>query len=280
MGKLSAIITANNEQYIKIHDVILIIKHFSDDRVREVGIYLGQIGIFKQLPIYEKDRFLNFIIIENEGCSEDVFDYFLSGKTENTGLLPGAILGRYWKKSDILNFEPLKNLGITQAVLKHFSSYRYYKCGHDTYTPFKDFKDASTLDNNTGNPTIGHADAAHYQRERDQYKQQAEQLQTENETLKQRIAELEAQQSEKIFNQNAINNDEINLPVNDLMLIAALVGMLRNEIRVKANKSQAKILQTIEDNHKHMTGLSKSRTEKILAAANKAYKSLNNKKMK
>lgn len=231
MGKLSAIITANNEQYIKLHDVILIIKHFSDDRVREVGIYLGQIGIFKQLPIYEKDRFLNFITIENEDCSEDVFDYFLSGKTEDTGLLPGAILGKYWKKSDILNFEPLKNLGITQAVLKHFSSYRYYKCGHDTYTPFKDFKDTSTPDNNTGSPTIGHADAAHYQRERDQYKQQAEQLQAENDALKQRITELEAQQP--------ISKNDLELPPISANNAAKIISALANIAKVELGQPYA-----------------------------------------
>ena len=52
--------------------------------------------------------------------------------------------------------------------------------------------------------------------------------------------------------------------------------MLRDELQVKGNKSQAKVLQRIEDEHRGIKGLSKSRTEKILASANSLYKSLIN----
>jgi hypothetical protein len=45
---------------------------------------------------------------------------------------------------------------------------------------------------------------------------------------------------------------------------------------VKSNKSQAKILQKIEDENKERSGLSVSNTSKILPKANKAYKALNN----
>ncbi|WP_171262956.1 hypothetical protein [Acinetobacter sp. ANC 4169] len=55
---------------------------------------------------------------------------------------------------------------------------------------------------------------------------------------------------------------------------------LQNEISVRANKSQAKILQKIEDENNDIKGLSKSRTEKIVAKANNYYKVLKDKQMK
>ncbi len=282
MGKLAGLIKENVKDFLTLHDAIGIISHFCDDNSKEVGIYLGKTKIFETLPTYEKDKFFNFNSISNNNISELILDHFVSGKDQASIFRPSVIKDTYWKKIDFLEFEPIKKLGITSNVVEHFLNYRYYKSGHDSFTPFKDFVDNTPESiSKFRTPITDQQRLARYQRKRDQYKQQTEQqLQAENEVLRQRIAELEAQQRGKIFNQNAINSEEISLPVNDLMLVAALVVMLRNEIRVKANKSQAKILQTIEDNHKHMTGLSKSRTEKILAAANKAYKSLNNKKMK
>jgi hypothetical protein len=72
-----------------------------------------------------------------------------------------------------------------------------------------------------------------------------------------------------------LEEDEI-IPNSHLLLIAALKIMLQNEIKVKSNKSQAKILQKIEDENKERSGLSVSNTSKILPKANKAYKALNN----
>lgn len=129
---------------------------------------------------------------------------------------------------------------------------------------------------NMGDPIVGHAPPEHCQKQRDQllkekaqWLEEKDQLLKENVQLKARIAELEANQ------QNSINADEINIENSDLIFIAVLMKMLRNEIKVAAKKSQAKILQKIEDEHNKNIGLSKSRTDKVMAKANKLYKSLN-----
>ena len=96
----------------------------------------------------------------------------------------------------------------------------------------KGFNDhISTPDNNTGNPTIGHADATHYQRERDQYKQQAEQLQAENEALQQRIAELEAQQP--------ISKNDLELPPISANNAAKIISALANIAKVELGQPYA-----------------------------------------
>ena len=98
--------------------------------------------------------------------------------------------------------------------------------------------------------------------------------------LKAHIAELESKKMQFLQKENAINDEEINLTNSDLLLISVLLRMLQNEIRVKGNKSQSKILQRIEDEHGSIKGLSKSRTEKVLASANSLYKSLIDNEMK
>ena len=90
------------------------------------------------------------------------------------------------------------------------------------------------------------------------------------------IQELEEMQSAK----NAIINDEITLKDSDLLFIAVLMENLKNAITVKANRVQSKILQKIENESNGITGLSKSRTEKLMSEANKIYKALKNKQMK
>lgn len=94
--------------------------------------------------------------------------------------------------------------------------------------------------------------------------------------LKAHIAELESKKMQYPQKENAMVLNEMNLANSDLLLISALLKMLQNEIQVKGNKSQAKVLQRIEDEHRSIKGLSKSRTEKILASANSLYKSLIN----
>ncbi|TCM62712.1 hypothetical protein EC844_12430 [Acinetobacter calcoaceticus] len=105
-------------------------------------------------------------------------------------------------------------------------------------------------------------------------------LKLELNQAKERIKQLEEKEVQSPANKNAINDAEINLINSDLLLIAALLNMLQNEIEAKGNKSQAKILQRIEDEHEGIKGLSKSRTEKIMGSANGLYKPLINKRMK
>jgi len=97
------------------------------------------------------------------------------------------------------------------------------------------------------------------------------------EELQERIAKLEPKEMQYSNNQNAITDAEINLTNNDLVFLAALIKMLSNEKRAY---TQSKILEMIEDNHEGIKGLSKSRTEKVLAAANKIYKPLITNKIK
>lgn len=131
-------------------------------------------------------------------------------------------------------------------------------------------------DNYIGNPTIGHASPEHYQQQCDQLQKENNQLKDQLAQAQQQIKELEEMQSAK----NAIINDEITLKDSDLLFIAVLMENLRNAITVKANKSQARILQKIENENNGITGLSKSRTDKLMGEANKIYKSLKNKQMK
>lgn len=99
------------------------------------------------------------------------------------------------------------------------------------------------------------------------------------EQLKVKIAELENEKMQFQHNENATLDQEITSENSDLLLTSILLKMLQDEIKIKAHKSQAKILQKIEDSHSHIKGLSKSRTEKLMGKANKLYKQLNNKEM-
>lgn len=111
-------------------------------------------------------------------------------------------------------------------------------------------------------------------------KNKVEKLNEEIDHLKAHIAELESKKMQFLQKENATNDEEINLTNSDLLLISVLLRMLQNEIRVKGNKSQSKILLRIEDEHRSIKGLSKSRTEKVLANANSLYKALINNQMK
>lgn len=111
-------------------------------------------------------------------------------------------------------------------------------------------------------------------------KTKVEKLNEEIGHLKAHIAELESKKMQYPQKENAINDDKINIANSDLLLIAVLMTTLRSEIKVKGKNSQAKVLQRIEDEHGSIKGLSKSRTEKVLASANSLYKSLINNEMK
>ena len=102
-------------------------------------------------------------------------------------------------------------------------------------------------------------------------------LQAQNDQLQARIAELESEKKQHLENKKAILDDKIIIKDSDLLLISVLMQMLQSEIKVKANKSQAKILQKIEDENKNLIGLSVSRTSKIFSQANRLYNSLKNK---
>lgn len=127
---------------------------------------------------------------------------------------------------------------------------------------------ASCNDSQFGNTSIGFASVEDYQKQRDE-------LLIENKKLKEQLLLLTSLEPG-----NAINEDTKNINNSDLLLICVLLQELQNAISIKANKSQTRILQKIEDQNTDIKGLSKSRTEKIIAAAKKLYKSLKNNEMK
>lgn len=131
-----------------------------------------------------------------------------------------------------------------------------------------------------GMATICHASHEHYQKHRDELLVKVDELESEISQLKGKIADLEMEKMKYDQEINEINESEIKLINSDLLLVSVLLKMLQNEIKLKGNKSQAKILQRIEDENKIIKGLSKSRTEKIMANANSAFKSMKNNKMK
>lgn len=114
----------------------------------------------------------------------------------------------------------------------------------------------------------------------DQLKEENEKLNNEILILKEQLNGLENPKLQSQQDENAMDYSEINILNSDLLLISALLYTLQNEIKVRGNKSQSKILQKIEDEHVGIKGLSKSRTEKIIAEANKIYKPLIKQKMK
>lgn len=117
-------------------------------------------------------------------------------------------------------------------------------------------------DNQFGNASMGFASVEDYQKQRDA-------LLIENKKLKEQLESVKTLEPKNATNQNIKNINN-----SDLLLISVLLKELRNAILIRANKSQAKILQKIEDENNDIKGLSKSRTEKIIADANKLYKSL------
>ena len=110
-------------------------------------------------------------------------------------------------------------------------------------------------------------------------KTKVEKLNEEIDHLKAHIAKIENEKMQFQYSENAILDKDISLENSDLILISVLLKMLQDEIKIKSHKSQARILQKIEDSHSHIKGLSKSRTEKLMGKANRIYKQLNNKEM-
>lgn len=113
--------------------------------------------------------------------------------------------------------------------------------------------------------------------ELNQYKRQFEQSQSEINSLKVRIAELEQQTSQQQNEKDELNNQNRN---SDLLLIATLMTKAIEPRKNQRARTQAEILESIEVESNGITGLSKSRTEKVIAEARKLYKSLKNKEMK
>lgn len=138
MGQLAAIITKESEKFLEIHQATLIVKHLFRESYRTTWIYLSQNHVFDDLEVYEKGKNLSFNIIDKGNTFVEADDYALSGRVDTTGFFSGSIHKKYWKKSDFLELESIRKIGITYEIIEHYLSYFYVKAGHDSFTPFKD----------------------------------------------------------------------------------------------------------------------------------------------
>ncbi|AWL29225.1 hypothetical protein DJ533_11935 [Acinetobacter defluvii] len=192
----------------------------------------------------------------------------------------------YWLKSDFFNFSSIKKIDISEEDYKNFLEADSQECLYDFMAQLNKQEDDKKFKEKAKNVSInffqevtefesiqelGENTVKNSNNQSDLVKELNEEIEKLKTELLKKEEEMQCQQDK-----NAMEPQEINYKNSDLLLIAALLSALQNEIKVKANRSQSKILQKIEDEHIGIKGFSKSRTEKIIAEANKAYKLLKN----
>lgn len=279
MGLLAKIIQNEAKKFLKIDQAILIVKHLFRESYRTTWIYLSQNHVFGDLEVYEKGKNLSFNIIDKGGTFVEADDYVLSGGVDTTSYFPGSIHEKYWKKSDFLELESIRKIGITYEIIDHYLNYHYIKAGHDSFTPFKDipspnFDELPTQEPiGCGNPTIQQTEPTI-----ENLNAEIARLKQEMVSKDQTIAELQ-QKNGSLVAENAINDIEISLKNSELLFIAVLLKKLQSAITTKRHKSQNAILESIETEYGVGSGLSKSTTDKIMKKANGIYKSLITNKM-
>ncbi|MFU8925109.1 hypothetical protein [Acinetobacter puyangensis] len=279
------------QEYTKIWDVVQKLYDLSGNNWDEVGQFLGHHDFDTKLQLYRVDSHLkinlvNFDFEPIRNLINTLSMMWLEQDDEELKNLRFKLYSYYWNSFDLDIFEPLKNIGFNndnplQKTIPKISK------APKPITPLNGSsiiptqkRDQAVKDSiGCGQPSV------------QQLEPNIENLNTEImrlkgvvmdktkniEKLQERIAELEVKEMQFHSSRNAINNDEINLINNDLIFVAALVKMLSNEKRAY---TQSKILEMIEDANNGITGLSKSRTEKVMAVANKLYKPLIKNKMK
>ncbi|TXJ09376.1 MAG: hypothetical protein E6Q25_03300 [Acinetobacter sp.] len=305
MGLLAEILQEESEKFINVLDAIeMIVKETTDDEQTVARyLYLNETNFARYIPTYvrgetgifhDNDAFLNerfqsthsllskIVFLEN-------YDKKLSLTKHNAPFL-SDLWSCYWLKSEFFNLELIKSLGIDNTTYTLFLANKELINLDITQIQSMDgFNESVLLPDQAryGNLTIGHATPKHYQQQNKELLEKVEQLENtvksrdaEINQLQERIKELEVLQTNVqtvIDSENAIINADIGFKNSDLVFIAVLMKNLQNAITVRGNKSQAKILQKIENESNGITGLSKSRTEKVMQEANKIYKSLINK---
>ena len=250
--------------YFQVWEIVELLSKGGFNLWEEVGEFLGHHNFDTELTLYCRDDFHRMHEVRNDyapvrNLISGLTIAWLAGE-ESIQKIKIDIIGYYWAKHEIYNFKPIMDLGIIEGFNEQIAE-PLYKEPTQAYAEFEKINASLELDLAIE-------------------KNKVEKLNEEIGHLKAHIAELESKKMQFLQKENAIKDEEINLTNSDLLLISVLLRMLQNEIRVKGNKSQSKILQRIEDAHIDIKGLSKSRTEKVLANANSLYKALINNQMK
>ncbi|WP_374253427.1 hypothetical protein [Acinetobacter brisouii] len=242
-----------NNKYISISDAFRLLAEQTKNDLPNISKYLLLKKFHYTAQTFLKNYLDKIITIdhqENNGSWHITYDILENFLGENKFL--GNASNRYteadienycWLKSDFFEFEAIKKSGITDI---------------NNIT--------ATQDLNIGNSTIT-STKLHVQNLIDKIEVLKNIIQEKNAKIEQLSQQLKVCQNEN-------SEDEISLKDSDLLFISALVTMLKNE---KKRNSQSFILGKIEEDHQEIKGLSKSRTEKVMAKANKLYKSIGNK---
>ena len=270
MGLLSKEKSLIENDYFRVWDIVELISKDGFYSWEEVGQFLGHHDFDTKFILCEQDSYCRIHeILNNYSIIRKLINglqvVWLEGE-ESIQKIKREIGRYYWHKHEILNFKPLMDLGILEKPSPQKINIPPVSKAPKPIKPVQGSSYISNTKKITANLELDVAIE----------KQEVEKLNKEVEHLKAKNLELENERLQFIKPENAMVLSEINLPNSDLLLISALLRMLQNEIQVKGNKSQAKVLQRIEDEHRSIKGLSKSRTEKILASANSLYKSLIN----
>ena len=271
MGLAQAIFNSIKQNYFSVWDIISLIEQKSNNNLFDIGLFLGHISIEEHITIYQRDKFYNLHEVDlnyNRNPLGEIIDCLMdimpfdSDEEQQKGRMKVRSKADmlFFSKQDIYNFKPIMDLGIIEGFNEQIAE-PLYKEPTQAYAEFEKINASLELDLAIE-------------------KNKVEKLNEEISHLKAHIAELESKKMQYPQKENAINEDKINIANSDLLLIAALMTTLRSEIKVKGKNSQAKVLQRIEDEHGSIKGLSKSRTEKVLASANSLYKALINNQMK
>lgn len=181
---------AINKKYIKVWDAIeLILYNHPEDDYHDIATYLGNRKIGEKLQLWFIDDFLNLSLVaeNNSPVLEaflsliDNFELDANGKLvrPNRSDVIRKLRGYYWARSEFFKIDPIKTLNLPE-------DYNWLNSTDtNNVVPVSSKNNIEVL-------AVTSADMNYCKQERDQYKQQAEQLQAENEALRQRIAELES----------------------------------------------------------------------------------------
>ena len=261
LGREKALI---KNDYFQVWEIVEMLSKEGYHSWEEVGQFLGHYDFDTELTLYKQDAYCRINEVHNNYLPirkliDGLGMVWLEGE-ESIQKIKIDIIGYYWAKHEIFNFKPIMDLGIIEGFNEQITE-PLYKKPTQANTEFEKINASLELDLAIE-------------------KTKVEKLNEEISHLKAHIAELESKKMQYPQKENAINDEKINIANSDLLLISALMTTLRSEIKVKGKSSQAKILERIEDEHRSIKGLSKSRTEKVLASANSLYKALINNQMK
>lgn len=245
-----------NNKYLSVSDAFKLLVEQTNYSIPDISRYLLLENFHSTAQTFLKNYLDKIITIDHQENNDswhityDILEKFL-GENKFLGNTPNryteADIENYcWQKSDFFEFEAIKKLGITEIN-----------------------NNTATQDLNIGNSAITSTEP-HVQNLIDKIEELKNIIQEKNAKIEQLSQQLAVCQNEN-------SEDEISLKDSDLLFIAALVTMLKNE---KKRNSQSFILGKIEEDHQEIKGLSKSRTEKVMAKANKLYKSIGNKHKK